>query len=1262
MTPIINDCLTWFNRLGEGFCTYAGGAFVQSALLVLLLIAVDLLLRKRVRAVVRYCIWLLVLVKLVLPPTLALPTGIGYWLGDRPSIAPPVSEQPLEAVGFEPPEPSQVATHAQPSNETSPSRPPAPALEPDGLATPAASSVTPVTWQAILLLLWFVGALAFAALLVQRVRFVRGLVAASVPVRAELLSLLAQCRTRIGVRWQVGLRTSDAIPSPAVCGLLRPTILMPTPLVERLSPEGLKAALIHELAHIKRADLWINAIQTFLQVVYFYNPFVWLANAMIRRTCEEAVDETVLVTLGGRAGDYSNTLINIGEMAFWKADFGLRLVGVAESKRALKRRIRHMLTRPIPQTAKIGAFGTIAILLIAATLLPMARAERSNEQASTPSAAAVTEASETTLPAEANDVIVDPNTGVKFVLAKTFSGANNVIPHVNKLILSPDARFLVHWGKVLPLDGTETFRYTERSGDVSDVAVSPNGRYIAHGEHTVWLQPVSPETLRPDGPAKKLLDLRGGRLALAPQGNRQKAIYWTRDSQTIFFPAFDADGRFHQYAFSAATGAPVSYPDAVSAGLPSPDGKCVALTLTGPRGGFWVKLMGDGAARMLCEAGPGPSCWSKDGHWLIGVQPWGGARFVSYPEGKEYYLPLPKQLAEDGSASGLGPSADRSKLFFYQASTKLTYGVRVAPAEGTALSEVDVGPSYRLEGFQWAPDGRTVFHHAWTEQGESSPERETGLFASSFSGDKPVQLTLKPAVSAKATLLSVSPDGKWLLFTPARESGRSTVDLNVIPLSMADHKASGPATVVLRMTPPWPSVWSPDSTRVALTGKVDPADEEDIWVVFTDGRTPIRLTRTAAIERDLNWSPDRKMLAFHSDDAGVRELKVVPTAGGDATVIRKWAVADEPLWGWSPDSKSLTIAEEGMLVRQPLSGDKAEPIVNLKEFGIEALTWQGWSPDGSRLALACWKRPAEAPLTSYGQLLFARVEGGRLQQTGATDLGPATWTGTFAWSPDGTHVACEYEGLVAMRPEGRLYAVAVDDIVKRIEAGAIPPTRPEAAEPAVTETQSESKPAPQPEPITGLVFSDGFDNGLSKHWQIADVNSDASPPPAHAVENGQLMLSNCSACLSQIDWPDYLVTVRVCVKECRASGYAFAGIETRMTPSNFGIKDVDRYALNFLCFDNAPTGYLWIGLTYHNASGARLHAPLGQLDQFGHPTTVRGKWYKLAFEVRGERLRGYLDDQLVIETTDARLLKGALGLSAWQSRALFDDFSVRRLP
>ncbi|MBP7051229.1 MAG: PD40 domain-containing protein [Phycisphaerae bacterium] len=1257
MVAIINECVNGLNHLGNAFSRYAVRGFLQSAVLVIVLFGIDLLLRKRVRAVFRYCIWLLVLVKLILPPTLSLPTGIGYWVPD-PVPARFITPGPYVDVDRSEDVEGPLSSRPEPSDAVPPVQSSAAVVAPDDPVIPAAVSLTPITWKAIGLLFWLAGVLAFAVVLAQRMRFVSGLVAASRAAQGQLLDLLEACRRQIGVRGRVELRISEALSSPAVCGLLRPTILMPASLVTKLSPKGLKATLTHELAHIKRADLWVNALQTVLQVVYFYNPFVWLANAMIRRTCEEAVDETVLVALGGQASDYSNTLISIGEMAFWKADFGLRLVGVAESKRALKRRIKHMLTRPIPQSARIGALGTIAILLIAAVLLPMARAERSNERASTPSSPAVTEASETTSPAEANDVIVDPNTGVKFVLAKTFSGANNVIRFTTKLILSPDARFLVSiGGLVVPLDGTGPFRCTER-GDARDRAVSPDGRYIAHGGKAVWLQPVSPETLRPNGPAKKLLDLRGGQLV---GRNNGKGLYWTRDSQTVFFQAYDVEGRFHPYAFSAATGASVSYPDAASAGLPSPDGKCIALTITDPAGGFWVKPIGEGAARLLGERPQGeprpPMCWSKDGHWLIGAQVDGTVRFVRYPEGQEYLVPLPKELAHDlDDYSGTycaGPSADGSRLFFYQTGYTVKWRMKVASAQGAALRDLDSDTRYAFRPFQWARDGKATFQ---TDYQVYPKQPETALLMSPLSGAKPAPFVLMPGVSARARPLAVSPDSKWLLFVSPQGSGNRTLDLNVISLSMADHSVSGPATLLLRVTRParessLAPAWSPDSTRVVLACKADPAGEEDIWVVFTNGTAPIRLTRTAAIERDLKWSPDGNMLAFICDDGGAGELKVVPTAGGEAVVIRRWAVADVPEWGWSPDGKSLTIAEEDMLVRQPLSGGKAEPIVNLKEYGIESLEWQGWSPDGSRLALAYGERNTEDPLASSTYLLFARVEGGRLEQTVKVraDGGNMYYT----WSPDSTHVAYLCEDAVPVRPEGRLYAVTVDDIVERIEAGAIPPIRRKTSAPTAAEYPFESIPTAQVEPITGPVFSDNFDNGLSKYWQIVPGKPDASPPPAHAVEDGQLMLLNSSARLNQIDWADYLVTVRVCVKEGAAPRQGGVAIFARATPSNFGIEGVDQYT--FLV--SHPTSLLWLELYYANASGSLSAAVLSR-----NPCTlVRDKWYKLAFEVRGEHLRGYVDDKLVIEATDARLSKGPVSINAGSSPVLFDDFSVRRL-
>ena len=135
---------------------------------------------------------------------------------------------------------------------------------------------------------------------------------------------------------------------------------------------------MHELAHVKRGDLWINSLQTVLQAAYFYNPLVWLASAIVRRVREQAVDEMAIVALGAEARSYGNTLIDIAEMAFLRPSPALRLIGVAESRKSLEGRLRHMMMRPIPKNARVGVIGVLFIAAIGAILLPMARATRND--------------------------------------------------------------------------------------------------------------------------------------------------------------------------------------------------------------------------------------------------------------------------------------------------------------------------------------------------------------------------------------------------------------------------------------------------------------------------------------------------------------------------------------------------------------------------------------------------------------------------------------------------------------------------------------------------------------------------------------------------------------------------------------------------------------------------------------------------------------------------------------------------------------------
>ena len=110
---------------------------------------------------------------------------------------------------------------------------------------------------------------------------------------ASLSELLTTTRRQMRLPRGVRIKLTEAPLSPAVCGLFFPVILFPRALAERFSPTQLRAVLLHELFHLKRGDVWVNLLQTLLQILYWWHPLLWLANARIRRLREEAVDDCV---------------------------------------------------------------------------------------------------------------------------------------------------------------------------------------------------------------------------------------------------------------------------------------------------------------------------------------------------------------------------------------------------------------------------------------------------------------------------------------------------------------------------------------------------------------------------------------------------------------------------------------------------------------------------------------------------------------------------------------------------------------------------------------------------------------------------------------------------------------------------------------------------------------------------------------------------------------------------------------------------------
>jgi len=416
---LVNAIISNLNAAGDFFCENALQIFIQSSFLIATLYFVDVLIRRHVKAVVRYCIWLLVLVKLVLPPSLSLPSGIGYWLDwEMPTIAKNLEKQ-VEPTGeglvqidhefslptdindkdvfssnipgikreiaesrmtnilpviLEKNVPDQTAVDRTISKiESDNSQPPV--VVQSAVAVIKSEQTTQITWRGGVFLMWIACVCLIATPVFRRIIFIRNLVAESEPARGELSMILTSCRQKVGVKREVDLRITKDLLHPAICGLCRPRILLPVCVLSKLTRQKMEMVLIHELLHIKRRDLWVNMMQTLLQICYFYHPLVWLANSYIRKTREQAVDEMVLITLDGAVKNYSYTLLDLAELAFSRPNYRLGLVGVVESKNRLKERIRIMLTRPIPRSAKVSITGIFAVLLMAAVLLPMARGQ-----------------------------------------------------------------------------------------------------------------------------------------------------------------------------------------------------------------------------------------------------------------------------------------------------------------------------------------------------------------------------------------------------------------------------------------------------------------------------------------------------------------------------------------------------------------------------------------------------------------------------------------------------------------------------------------------------------------------------------------------------------------------------------------------------------------------------------------------------------------------------------------------------------------------
>jgi bla regulator protein BlaR1 len=135
-----------------------------------------------------------------------------------------------------------------------------------------------------------------------------------------------QLAQELGINRPLSLRLSHEVASPMVIGHLKPMVLLPVGLISGLNPEQVEAILVHELAHVRRFDYLVNALQTFLETIFFFHPAYWWLSQIIRDEREHCCDDLAIAHCGD-AMVYARALTELEQQRLESNPFALGLQG-----------------------------------------------------------------------------------------------------------------------------------------------------------------------------------------------------------------------------------------------------------------------------------------------------------------------------------------------------------------------------------------------------------------------------------------------------------------------------------------------------------------------------------------------------------------------------------------------------------------------------------------------------------------------------------------------------------------------------------------------------------------------------------------------------------------------------------------------------------------------------------------------------------------------------------------------------------------------
>lgn len=340
---------------------------LSGSLLILLLLLFRPLYRNRLSKSWQYYIWIVVILRLLLPvtPETSL-AGSLFSLEEMrgtDSTAAPESPNDQSMTAY-----NTIKHEAGSSDDlirdatTAENSPSASAVSPDKEAYNEDHSQ-------IFFFLWLTGALLlFVRKLTVYQSFVKYVDAGSRPLEdIGLLESFGHIMEQNRIKGAVDLYVNSLVSSPLLIGFLRPRIILPH---TSLSESDFYYTALHELTHYRRRDMFYKWLSQLTVCLHWFNPCVYLMSREINRLCELSCDERVIATLSDNARkSYGTTLVNaVGAGGSYKDT--LASVTLHESKELLKGRLNAIMQyKKCSKPIKFITLLVTGILLGAATVL-----------------------------------------------------------------------------------------------------------------------------------------------------------------------------------------------------------------------------------------------------------------------------------------------------------------------------------------------------------------------------------------------------------------------------------------------------------------------------------------------------------------------------------------------------------------------------------------------------------------------------------------------------------------------------------------------------------------------------------------------------------------------------------------------------------------------------------------------------------------------------------------------------------------------------